>query len=72
MRERTYSNSRTDHNGFFRTISFGKFGAFEANELIGQPYGLTYEIHDKKLKAMLPKTMDEVGTSVHHTSGRIF
>ncbi|KAF9567796.1 Gcd10p-domain-containing protein [Agrocybe pediades] len=42
------------------TVSIGKFGAFHANELIGQPYGLTYEIVDKKLKYLPPKTLEEV------------
>lgn len=31
------------------TISLGKFGTFESNELLGEPYGLTYEIEKGKL-----------------------
>jgi hypothetical protein len=27
-----------------RKISLGKFGTFKANALIGQPFGLTYQI----------------------------
>ncbi|KDR85722.1 hypothetical protein GALMADRAFT_1325199 [Galerina marginata CBS 339.88] len=41
-------------------VVIAKFGAFHANELIGQPYGLTYEIVDKKLKYLPPRTLDEV------------
>ncbi|KAF8808114.1 Gcd10p-domain-containing protein [Phlegmacium glaucopus] len=41
-------------------VVIGKFGSFLANELIGQPYGLTYEIEDKKLKYLPPRTLDEV------------
>lgn len=29
---------------FIRKISLGKFGTFKANALIGQPFGLTYQI----------------------------
>ncbi|KLO15041.1 Gcd10p-domain-containing protein [Schizopora paradoxa] len=42
------------------TISFGKYGSFNSSELVGQPYGLTYEVVDKKLKALPPKAMDEL------------
>ncbi|KAH9947122.1 Gcd10p-domain-containing protein [Amylocystis lapponica] len=42
------------------TVSLGKFGSFYANELIGQPYGLTYDITDKTLKVIPPRTMQEV------------
>ncbi|TFK19974.1 Gcd10p-domain-containing protein [Coprinopsis marcescibilis] len=42
------------------TVTIGKFGAFLANDLIGQPYGLTYEIVAKKLKVLPPKTIQEV------------
>ena len=45
----------------FSTVSFGKYGTFDADELIGQPYGLSYDILDKKLKALPPKSMQEVG-----------
>ncbi|PPQ67924.1 hypothetical protein CVT25_000336 [Psilocybe cyanescens] len=37
----------------------GKFGSFLANELIGQPYGLNYEIVDKKLRHLPPRTLEE-------------
>ncbi|KAF8971709.1 Gcd10p family-domain-containing protein [Flammula alnicola] len=42
------------------TVVIGKFGSFYANELIGQPYGLTYEIEDKRLKYLPPRTLEEV------------
>lgn len=38
-------------------------GSFPANEIIGQPYGFAYEIHEKKLKRLPPRTMDEIGRS---------
>ena len=44
-----------------RNVIIGKFGSFLANELIGQPYGLTYEIVDKKLKYLPARTLEEVG-----------
>ena len=45
----------------YRNVVIGKFGSFLANELIGQPYGFTYEIVDKKLKYLPPRTLEEVG-----------
>ncbi|KIM47530.1 hypothetical protein M413DRAFT_439198 [Hebeloma cylindrosporum] len=42
------------------TVTIGKFGSFHANELIGQPYGLTYEIAEKKLKYLAPQTLEEI------------
>ncbi|KAL6303984.1 Gcd10p-domain-containing protein [Sparassis latifolia] len=42
------------------TVTLGKFGSFHSNELIGQPFGLTYDIVDKKLKVIPPRTMQEV------------
>ena len=48
----------------YRNVVIGKFGSFFANELIGQPYGLTYEIVDKKLEYLPPRTLDEVGTCI--------
>ncbi|KAL4253561.1 tRNA (adenine(58)-N(1))-methyltransferase non-catalytic subunit TRM6 [Abortiporus biennis] len=42
------------------SISLGKFGSFFSNELVGQPYGLSYNIVDKKLKVLPPKTLQEV------------
>ena len=45
----------------FSNISFGKYGSFNSDALVGQPYGLTYDIIDKKLKVLPPKSMDELG-----------
>ncbi|KAK7695050.1 hypothetical protein QCA50_002239 [Cerrena zonata] len=42
------------------TIHLGKFGSFYSGELIGQPYGLTYDIVEKKLKVVPPRTFQEV------------
>ncbi|KAH7886059.1 Gcd10p-domain-containing protein [Phlebopus sp. FC_14] len=42
------------------TISLGRVGVFPSTQLIGQPYGFTYEIHDKKLKQLPPRTMKEI------------
>ena len=43
-------------------ITLGRVGSFHANDLINQPYGLAYEIVDKKLKVLPPRSLDEVGT----------
>ncbi|KZT73344.1 Gcd10p-domain-containing protein [Daedalea quercina L-15889] len=40
--------------------NLGKFGSFHANELVGQQFGLTYEIADKKLKVVSSRTLQEV------------
>ncbi|KAI0368838.1 Gcd10p-domain-containing protein [Pilatotrama ljubarskyi] len=42
------------------TVNLGKFGSFYANELVGQPFGLTYEIVDKRLKVLPPRPLQEV------------
>ncbi|KAL4070689.1 Gcd10p family-domain-containing protein [Scleroderma citrinum] len=42
------------------TLSLGRVGSFFADELIGQPYGLPYEIHDKRLRRLPPRTMQEI------------
>ncbi|KAH8102396.1 Gcd10p-domain-containing protein [Cristinia sonorae] len=42
------------------TINLGKFGSFFSNELIDQPYGLAYDITDKKLTVLPPKGLQEV------------
>ena len=46
---------------FSRTISLGKQGSFYADELISQPYGLTYEIVEKRLNVIPPCVFQEVG-----------
>lgn len=57
-----FSSYRAD---CFRTVSLGKAGSFYANELIGDPYGLAYEIVNQKLHKLPPKTIQELG--VCHT-----
>ncbi|KAI0072222.1 Gcd10p-domain-containing protein [Panus rudis PR-1116 ss-1] len=42
------------------TVNLGKFGSFYSNELVGQQFGLSYEIRDKKLKVLPPRTFQEV------------
>ncbi|KAF5385029.1 hypothetical protein D9615_001234 [Tricholomella constricta] len=42
------------------TVTIGRLGSFYANELIDQPYGLTYEMIDKRLKVVPPRTLQEV------------
>ncbi|KAL0068617.1 tRNA (adenine(58)-N(1))-methyltransferase non-catalytic subunit trm6 [Marasmius tenuissimus] len=42
------------------TLQVGRAGSFHANELMGQPYGLTYDIVEKKLKVIPPRTLEEV------------
>ncbi|RXW22686.1 hypothetical protein EST38_g3160 [Candolleomyces aberdarensis] len=42
------------------TAAIPKFGSFYCNDLIGQPYGLTYEIVGKNLKLLPPKGLQEV------------
>ena|SRR5882757_1107556 len=46
----------------FRTVSLGKAGTFHANELIGDPFGLAYEIAGQKLSKLPPRTIQELGT----------
>ncbi|KAF9650278.1 Gcd10p-domain-containing protein [Thelephora ganbajun] len=42
------------------TVSLGKAVTFHANELIGDPYGLAYEIVNQKLHRLPPKTIQEL------------
>ncbi|KAJ7492332.1 Gcd10p-domain-containing protein [Mycena latifolia] len=42
------------------TISLGRLGVFHANELINEPFGRTYDIVNKKLKLVPPRTLAEV------------
>ncbi|KAF8665349.1 hypothetical protein AX16_000368 [Volvariella volvacea WC 439] len=42
------------------TISLGRVGSFHANELLGELYGLTYEMVDKKLHVLPSRTLQEV------------
>lgn len=49
-------------------LHLGKFGSCKASELFGQPYGLTYEILDGKLRAVLDKSISDLcpSRSCHH------
>ncbi|KAG6889975.1 hypothetical protein C0995_012935 [Termitomyces sp. Mi166 len=42
------------------TVTIGRLGSFYANELINQPYGLAFEIVNKRLKVVPPRTLREV------------
>lgn len=46
------------------SISLGRLGVFHGNELINEPFGRTYDIIDKKLKLVPPRTLAEVGASL--------
>ncbi|KAG5436974.1 hypothetical protein PCANB_001248 [Pneumocystis canis] len=41
-------------------INLGKFGTFCTNDVIGHPYGFTYEIYDQKLKIVKSDEIDEI------------
>jgi tRNA (adenine-N(1)-)-methyltransferase non-catalytic subunit len=46
-----------------KSLNLGKFGIFRPKELIGQPYGLSYEIQaDRSLKVLPPRRLEEFGT----------
>lgn len=51
----------TPFDASFRTVTVGRLGAFHANELIDEPYGFTYEMDDKKLKVVRPRSIQDVG-----------
>ncbi|GAA5858279.1 hypothetical protein JCM1840_001127 [Sporobolomyces johnsonii] len=42
------------------TIGLGKYGSFKAKELVGRPYGQTYEIHDGGKLAVVKATLNEI------------
>ncbi|KAF7347586.1 tRNA (Adenine(58)-N(1))-methyltransferase non-catalytic subunit TRM6 [Mycena venus] len=42
------------------TVSLGRLGAFYANGLINEPFGRTYDIVEKKLTLIPPRTLAEV------------
>ncbi|BFZ61276.1 tRNA (adenine(58)-N(1))-methyltransferase non-catalytic subunit trm6 [Saitoella coloradoensis] len=47
------------------TISLGKFGSFKSDDIIGSPYGLTYEIHENKtIVPIAPSSIDEIEDDV--------
>ncbi|KAI0348257.1 Gcd10p-domain-containing protein [Trametopsis cervina] len=42
------------------TVSLGKYGSFRVNDIVGQPFGLSYDIVDRTLKVVPPRTIVEV------------
>ncbi|KII94259.1 hypothetical protein PLICRDRAFT_36512 [Plicaturopsis crispa FD-325 SS-3] len=48
---------KTEQNS---VITLGRLGSFNANELIGKPYGLTFEIVGKTLQVVPPRSLQEV------------
>ena len=46
MSSLTFSLSRCDADDRVSTIPIGKYGAFQANNILGRPYYLTFEIRD--------------------------
>ncbi|KAJ3772417.1 Gcd10p family-domain-containing protein [Lentinula raphanica] len=42
------------------TVAVGRLGSFYANELIGQPYGFSYEMVNKHLNILPVRTLEEV------------
>ncbi|KTW30565.1 tRNA 1-methyladenosine methyltransferase subunit GCD10 [Pneumocystis jirovecii RU7] len=42
------------------TINLGKFGTFSTNDIIGHPYGFTYEIYNHKLKIIKSNEIYEI------------
>ncbi|KAI9462425.1 Gcd10p-domain-containing protein [Lactarius psammicola] len=41
-------------------VYLGKFGSFMADALVNQPYGLTYEIHNKTINVIPPLAIEEL------------
>jgi tRNA (adenine58-N1)-methyltransferase non-catalytic subunit len=42
-------------------VNLGKFGSFLADELVNQPYGLTYEVVNKTISVIPPPAVHELG-----------
>ena len=42
-------------------VNLGKFGSFLADSLVDQPYGLTYEINNKRVNVIPPLPIEELG-----------
>ena len=55
-----------------RNVGLGKFGSFRSDELVGQPYGLTYTIVEKSLKVVAPRPIQEVGMQASFYECRVF
>jgi tRNA (adenine-N(1)-)-methyltransferase non-catalytic subunit len=42
-------------------VNLGKFGSFLADTLVDQPYGLTYEVSNKRVNVIPPLPIQELG-----------
>jgi hypothetical protein len=59
-------DERVDHfpfSNFLRSskISLGKYGSFKSEELVGKPYGHTYEVVEDGKLAPVQVTLNEIG-----------
>jgi hypothetical protein len=52
-----------------RMVNLGKFGSFLADELVSQPYGLTYEVVNKTISVIPPPAVQELGKRVSLSPG---
>lgn len=54
-------NIRIDASPGEKSINFGKFGSLKQKYLVGQPYGLSYEVqNDKTLVILPPRRLEEL------------
>ncbi|SPO35946.1 related to GCD10 - translation initiation factor eIF3 RNA-binding subunit [Pseudozyma flocculosa] len=54
-----------------KQVNLGKFGSFKADDIIGMPFGFTYEIADANtLKLVMNSTLAELGKSRSEQHGR--
>jgi Gcd10p family len=55
-------NIRIDPSPGDKSVNLGKFGSFKQKYLVGQPYGLSYELQsDKTLVTLPPRRLEELG-----------
>lgn len=54
------------------SVSLGKFGSFRADDIIGKPFGLSYEVVGRKeLRVISQFECDDAGTACYASTGRI-
>lgn len=53
------------HTTYDRSVGLGKYGSFQAKDLIGKPYGETYEITTTGGLIRVEATLTEIGSSFH-------
>lgn len=55
----------------FSKISLGKFGSFQTNALIGQPFGLTFQVVDNQgnIKPVRNRAIEDIGNYYKCTDG---